>query len=140
MLGKACLVLVGILVAVPAATAQPFMNDFNDGNDDGWTRYDPLAQVGAPPASYTFPNGGYRIQAGSSPDPNRFNVSRASSYRPELQYIDFMVSVDIVDWDDSLPQGFALTARTTDIGLMTTDGYLATVTSFPCRNPGRGRC
>lgn len=103
------------------------MDDFNDGNDDGWTRADPLFEVGAPPASYTFPNGGYRIQAGSSPNPQMYNVSRAGSYRPELQYADFIASVDIVDWDDALPQGFALTARTTDLGLLTSDGYLATL-------------
>lgn len=127
MFGRVSIGLIATLIATHSASAQFFTDNFNDGNDDGWTRLDPLAEVGASPAQYSFPGGGYRIQAGSSPDPNRFNVSRAGSYRPELQYADFVARVDIVDWDDSLPQGFALTARTSDIGLLQSDGYLATV-------------
>lgn len=127
MCRRFCVGLAGVLLAALSAPAQSFMDDFNDGIDDGWTRYDPLPQFGAPPASYTFPNGGYRIRAGASPNPQTFGVSRAASFRLDFQYSDFVAQVDIVDWNNQLPQGFALLGRTTDVGYRTSDGYLATL-------------
>jgi len=127
MIRKLFIGLIGVLLATQTASAQLFMDDFNDGNDDGWTRFDPLRPFGAPPADFTFPDGGYRIKAGPSPNPQTLGVSRAGSYRADFQYADFAVQVDIVDWNDAFSQGFALLARTADIGAQTSDGYLATL-------------
>ena len=98
-------------------------DDFDDGNDDGWMHYDPLASVGQPPATYSFPNGGYRIEAPVSPDPENLGQARAGSYRADTTYTDFSVSVDLIDWDNTLPQYFGPTARLSDLGLGTTGGY-----------------
>lgn len=127
MIRKLFMGLIGVLLATQTASAQLFMDDFNDGNDDGWTRFDPLRPFGAPPADFTFPDGGYRIKAGPSPNPQTLGVSRAASYRADFQYADFAVQVDIVDWNDAFSQGFALIGRTTDVGFGTSDGYLATL-------------
>ena len=117
--------VAGFLLAGSAssALAQSVTDDFNDGNDAGWTRYNPLGQFGLN-ASYTFPNGGYRIQTpyvtGQAANPGR-----AGTVRPEL-YSDFYVSVDVVNWDDTLPQSAGLLARVGTVGLQTTTGYAFT--------------
>jgi hypothetical protein len=57
--------LAGIVLAffVQPAPAQTFNDDFNDGNDAGWTRYDVLQPFGLG-ATYSFPDGNsYSIDA-----------------------------------------------------------------------------
>ena len=121
-----CLLLaLGCLLASPPDLlhAQFQSDDFNDGNDDGWTRYDALAPAGMN-ATYSFPNGGYRIQTtylGGSPQ----LTGRSGSVRPEI-YTSFYVAVDIVAWNDALPQSFGLLARIRTPGLGTTTGYAFT--------------
>jgi hypothetical protein len=44
------------LLAAIRAHAATIVDDFNDGNDTGWTRYSPFSGFGAP-ASFTFPGG-----------------------------------------------------------------------------------
>jgi hypothetical protein len=98
-------------------------DDFNDGNDNGWSHYDPLAQFGLN-ASYTIVNGGYRMRTpyvtGMAANPGR-----AGTLRAEI-YTDFYVSIDIVNWDDTLPQSVGLLARIRNAGLQTTTGYAFT--------------
>ncbi|HEV3409105.1 MAG TPA: PEP-CTERM sorting domain-containing protein [Chthoniobacterales bacterium] len=93
-------------------------DDFNDGNDAGWTRYNPLSL-----GTYSFPSGGYRIQAAANPN-QQFGPTRAGSFRNDVTYTDFSVSIDIVAFDASLGQAFGSAARATNIGLGSTDGYL----------------
>ncbi len=57
----AALAFVVCLSPLQSVHGQTFSDDFNDGNDVGWTRYNVLAQVGFP-ATYSFPNGGYRME------------------------------------------------------------------------------
>jgi hypothetical protein len=111
------------LATGPGAQAQT--DDFNDGNDTGWTRYDPLAGFGAP-ATFSFPGGGYRIQAGVSPNPGLLGPGRAGSVRTDQSYSDFSVSFDLVDWNNAQDQAFGALARLSQIGLGTTDGYAFT--------------
>lgn len=118
--------LLGAAIALtPACLGQS--DDFDDGNDTGWTRYDPLGTVGlGPQGTYTFPNGGYRIQASRNPlIPTDAGPARAGGYRPN-NYTDFYISADIVNWDESLDQAIGLLARMTQLGLGTTDGYALT--------------
>ena len=98
-------------------------DDFNDGNDTGWVRYDPLAAFGLR-ATFSFPNGGYRIQTtyltGMAENPGRAGTVLTNVYS------DFYASVDVVDWDETVPQSFGLLARVGTVGLQTTTGYAFT--------------
>ena len=105
-------------------------DDFNDGNDTGWTHYDPLGLVGAgPQASFTFPNGGYRIHATrNSLIPAAAGGARAGSTRENVIYTNFYISVDLLAWDSTVNPDHAvgILARITNPGLGTTDGYAFT--------------
>ena len=114
-----------LLGAVPVALVAQ-SDDFNDGNDVGWTHYSPLAPYGVP-GVFGFPNGGYRIQTTSpSPSPTQLGNARAGSLRLDASYSNFYVSVDIVNWNDSLPQAVGLLARIGNPGLGMTTGYAFT--------------
>lgn len=110
------------LFAHSAANAQFLSDDFDDGDDAGWTRYEPLAPLGAG-GTFSFPTGGYRLQAAPSPDPATVGPGRTGAFRSQT-YTDFFVAADIVAWDDSLGQGFGVGARISNLGLGSTDGYI----------------
>jgi hypothetical protein len=114
-------------------------DDFNDGNDTqpspGWFRYDPLAPFGLS-ATYSFPNGGYRLQTAYVTG-QQANPGRAGTVRSEV-YSDFYVSVDVVNWDDTLPQSFGLLARIGTPGLQATTGYAFTWDRGNPTNPAAG--
>ncbi|MBI3853154.1 MAG: HYR domain-containing protein [Verrucomicrobia bacterium] len=93
-------------------------DDFNDGNDDGWTRLSP----GTVPAVFTFPNGGYRFQT-TTPSGNANEPGRVESLREDVTYSDFYLSVDLVDWKEDTRQLFGLLARISTPGHYTTRGY-----------------
>src|SRR5215204_470972 len=116
---------VAAIVLTPACFGQS--DDFNDGNDTGWVRYDPLGAVGAgPQTSWSFPSGGYRIRASRNPAiPASAGPARGGSYHTN-DYTDFYIAADIVNWDESLDQAIGLLARMTELGLGTTDGYALT--------------
>ena len=81
-------------------------DDFNDNNDGGWTRFNPLTI-----ASYSAAGGAYRISSPASPDPDNFGAARAASLRQDVVYADFCVMVDIVAYDEFLPQAMGIMAR-----------------------------
>ena len=58
-----------LLVAALPAFLHAQTDDFNDGNDAGWTRFNPIG-VG----SFSVVNGGYRLQTSPSPNPGAFVV------------------------------------------------------------------
>lgn len=106
--------------------AQLQIDDFTDGNDAGWTHYDPFASLGAPIAQWSITNGAYRIQTvAPSPAPEAAGPGRAGSVRSEV-YTNFYLSVDIVNWNDTLAQSVGLLARIRTPGLGTTTGYAFT--------------
>src|SRR5688572_27062218 len=124
-LGAAMMMAAAGLVATALlSTAQVTLSDdFNDGNDSGWQRYDALAPVGMN-ATYSFPGGGYRIQTtylGGSAQ----LTGRSGAVRPE-EYTDFYVAVDVVNWNDNLPQSIGLLGRISTPGLGSTAGYAFT--------------
>lgn len=105
-----------------------YADNFNDGNDTtpppAWTHYDPIGGLTAPPATYTFPDGNsYRIIAPQAQAPDA-GPARAASTRPDLNFTDFFLSVDVLAWDNTTRQAFGVLARAGDIGLGTTTGYL----------------
>lgn len=105
------------------------VDDFNDGNDSGWTRLNPLAAVGGS-ATYSFPGGNaYRIQTGASPNPAAFGQGRAGSLRSDINHTAFRVSVDIAGADPALQQDFGILTRVSSPGLGTLNGYSATFDS-----------
>ena len=114
-----------LLTFAPLAQAQT--DDFNDGNDTGWTRFSPLAPFGAG-GQFSFPDGGYRIGAPGSPNPGAAGPGRAGSFRNDVSYSRFYATVDIIDWDDALDQSFGLLARVDPAsqGLGMLDGYAFT--------------
>ena len=94
-------------------------DDFNDGNDANWLRYDPVG-VG----TWSFPSGGYRLQAASTG--NAQNPGRAGSVRTDVTYTNFFMWVDVTNWNDNVSQSSGLLARIGDPGFLTTDGYAFT--------------
>ena len=115
--------VTALLLPVPAARAQS--DDFNDGNDTGWTHYSPLSVVGAG-GTFSFPNGGYRIQAPASPNRAQVGPGRAGSFLTNNTYSQFYVSVDLVDWDNTRDQAFGILSRASNVGLGATNGYAFT--------------
>ena len=92
------LALAIILAAIGAAWGQ--IDDFDDGNSDGWTRSDVLAQVGGTPAEFTFPDGNrIRLKSSPSPDPEALGPSRVGLFREDVSYTDVTVVMDMVAWD-----------------------------------------
>jgi len=117
--------VIGAMLAGLSSAARAQSDDFNDGNDAGWTHYDPLAGVGAP-GQWTFPGGAYRIRAAVSPAPGTAGPSRAGSLRLDQSYTDFRATVDLATFDNSHDQAIGLFARATQPGLGTTNGYAFT--------------
>lgn len=120
--------------ATSDAPSTPFADDFNDGNDTApapaWVHEDAIAEAGVPSACYpgatfTFPSGGYRL---FSPLPcvTAAGSPRVSSLREETIWSDFYISVDVINWDNTLRELFGIAARINTPGPGTTAGYLFT--------------
>ncbi|PYI84545.1 MAG: hypothetical protein DME26_13060 [Verrucomicrobia bacterium] len=111
-----------LLIFVCQQIAVGQSDDFNDGDDIGWVRYDPFGT-----ATFSFPNddfGGkaYRVQSAASPNAS-FGSGRASGFRTNI-YDDFYAAVDLAAWDNTLDQAFGLIFRARNIGPGTTFGYV----------------
>src|SRR6266478_2668357 len=117
--------VLGLATSPHSFAAAAFRDDFNDGDDSGWTRYEPLAAAGAP-GIFSFPNGTYRIQASPSPDPASLGPGRAGTFRADQVYSDFIIAFDLVGWDNSLNQSFGTMARASASGPGSLSGYLFT--------------
>ena len=112
-------------LCVTAGWAQ-VSDNFDDGNDAGWTRLNFLEAFGGS-VTHSFPEGNtYRIQAGASPNAEMLGQGRAGSMRPDSVHSAFRVAVDIVGTDASLEQDIGILARVTNAGLGTLNGYSAT--------------
>ncbi len=120
---RAGLIATLLLLASPVSfdvVAQS--DDFNDGNDVGWTRYNPLGPLGGS-ASYGFPSGAYRITAPASPSPELLGPARAGSLFPAATFRRARVEVDLFGWLPTLTQSAGVFARAAELGLGTTTGY-----------------
>jgi hypothetical protein len=93
-------------------------DDFNDGNDNGWTHYNPLGT-----ASFSAVSGGYRIQSGAvSPLPAK-PVRAASGHQDLGNELDFALGVEVASWAAGLNQGFGLMGRTGPFRIVDFSGY-----------------
>jgi hypothetical protein len=139
--------LAGMAILPGTLLAQS--DDFEDNNDTGWTRYDPIGSHPQLPdiATFTVTGGKYRIQTAPSPDPGSLGPGRSGSLREDVIYTDFYVQVDLVDWDEALDQSVGIMGRITQTGLGTTDGYAMTynfggddidITRFTDEDPNGG--
>src|SRR5437762_13036968 len=117
-----CLWLTLGLLLCSGRSVQAQSDDFNDGDDNGWTEISPLAPYGVP-GIFSFPNGGYRIQTTQpSPDQTNLGPPRAYTLRQDAVYTDFYVSADLVDWNDGTQQVIGLVGRIATPGLGTSSG------------------
>jgi hypothetical protein len=115
-----------LLVPTLNVSGPTVADTFTDGNDSAnpiWQRIDPLSGLGLPAAQYTFPNGAYQIVAPTPPILDA-GTARAFTLLKDVIVSDFYMSVDIVDFDDTVRQILGLAARITEPGLGATDGYL----------------
>jgi hypothetical protein len=122
-------VCVGLLWSGPGV-AQVF-DDFDDGNDDGWTRLD-LSVIGSG-AEFTFPDDGagglaYRIFA-PTPSVATVGPARAFSYRAN-EFSRMEARVDMLNWDPTINQAYGFLIRATDIALGSTKGYVMNYNSL----------
>src|SRR5258705_13904525 len=95
-----------LLLLLGAIGCYAATDDFNDGTDDGWTRYNPIST-----GSWTLDNGTYRLQSSPSSSPGTVGPGRVGSLRASENYAQFEVGVDLVSWDNSLDQIFGLITR-----------------------------
>ena len=125
------LVTALVLAAGGAAPSALFAqsDDFNDGDDTGWLRLDPirmyLIATGAgdfPQNTWTVTDGKYRLQSAPTPNP-ALGQGRVLSLRSEV-YSNFHIGVDVLNWDASKTNAMALCARIGTPGPTTTKGYL----------------
>ena len=114
-----------LALALGTGHLQAQSDNFNDGNDNGWTRYDPIGTVVPGFAKYEVVNGAYRISVPVSPNP-AFGPARAGAVRDDVTYSDFFVSVDVVNWNENVDQAFGILASVKEPGLGSTDGYVMT--------------
>ena len=106
-------VSAAILLAFSQSGARAQSDNFDDGDDSGWVRVNVLAPFGGV-NTYSFPSGpygkGYRIQCTSVGALGSSGTARALTYRTN-EYSNFYVSVDVVNWNDTLNQALVLIGR-----------------------------
>ena len=96
LLAVGSLALTGFVLG---ANAQ-YSDNFNSGTDANWTRWTPRAT-----ATVTFPtvspgNLGYEL-ADAPGTSSFFTTARVASYVTGLNYSDFRVAADLVNWNGS---------------------------------------
>ncbi len=95
---------------------------FDDGNDNGWSHYEPLSAFGAG-GVFQVSGGVYRLSAPGSPAPELLGPQRIGSLRPEKTYTRARVQAEITGWRTDINQAFGLIGRAANLGLGTTEGY-----------------
>lgn len=122
-------ILAAILELASGMIAPAQTDNFNDGNDVGWTHYDPIGGLpGAPTASFTFPGGNtYRISDPARPSAYAMAGQARAGALLSSNYTDFYIEVDVLDWNNSIDQAFGILARITTPALGMTDGYAFTI-------------
>ena len=92
-----------------------------------WVHYDPLADpvMAITNSTYSVTGGVYNIYT-PVPDITAYGPARAGSFLSGLQYTDFYISADLIDFDDTVRQAFGIAARVGTPGLGTTTGYTFT--------------
>ena len=134
--------LLSLFTATTASGQLQFTDNFNSGTDVGWVHYHPLQPPPFnAPASWTFPPDGdgglgYRLLGGPPQDKSGGPI-RIGAFRQESVYSEFFVGVDLINWDDTIPESVAfLGTRITTPGFLTTHGYLAAYEQIGAGQPG----
>lgn len=118
--------IAAILTLAFTSIAMAQRDNFNSGIDPHWTQYAPLDPYGTV-TTFTNSSGAYQITTyGSVPAQYGAGPDRAASFRPDVNYSDFAVMVDLVGWNTSHSQPLGLLTRVTNPGLGTTNGYALT--------------
>ena len=117
---RVTLLYLGIM-SLMAISLQSQSDDFDDGNDDGWTKVNTLAGQGVP-ASWGFPNGNSYSIAMEGHGIEPLGPPRAGSFIQDVTYENFYIAVDI-NFDSSIDQNMGVLARVKEPGLATLDGY-----------------
>ena len=135
--GIAAGLAVALAFLIPASLRAQ-QDDFNDGDDVGWSQYDPIgSQLGRAQNAWSFPSGKYRLQAASTPNPAA-GPGRVGSLRQDVSYSNFHIEVDLLDWNPDRTNAFGLIARVQPnpgfgalngyiFGYVSGDNYLALV-------------
>jgi hypothetical protein len=89
--------------------AQNVFDDFSSGNDNAWTRIDAPGLFLGVPSTYTVENGGYRLRGPVYPNVG-LNLP-TGSVRTDGAAADSQITVDLVDWDESIYQSSSIVAR-----------------------------
>ena len=120
--------LPALFVALSAASSTAQTDDFNDGNDAGWTKYEPLKILGiAGSSSISVTGGAYALSCEPSPNAAALGPSRAGSLRQGTSYSTFCMSVDIVNWNPAEDSSMGVLARLQpNPGPGATNGYAFT--------------
>ena len=110
-----------LLFVLSSITSNSQTDDFDDGNDNGWTKVNTLAGQGIP-ASWGFPNGNSYSIAMEGHGIEALGPPRAGSFIQDVSYENFYMAVDI-NFDPSIDQNMGVLARAKEPGLATLDGY-----------------
>src|SRR5688572_19229686 len=86
-------IILGLL-SLQMARGQTFSDNFDDGDDMGWTKYNVLAQVGFP-ATFSFPDGGYRMETPQNWTNAQLGFGRAGSLVTGSNFTDFRITHDV---------------------------------------------
>lgn len=111
------LVLAILLGSRSVAQEFTFTDDFSSGNLDDYVLVDVIGELtGGEFAEFIPTDGAMRATAKTTPDvqlgPARSGFEFA---KQPLRFSDFDISVDVLDWDDSLTGVWTITARTNEI-------------------------
>ncbi len=113
------------LFLLPIVSYGQISDDFNDGDNVGWTPLNPLDLFAV--TNYLLDGESYYMSSGPSPDPDALGQARIGAMRGDANYSAFRVAVDLAPFDPAIEQDVGLLARITTAGLGTTSGYAATI-------------
>jgi hypothetical protein len=133
-------IVMDYLLFVPTSDGPTVLDDFADGNDTAnpaWAHYDPLAGLTAAPSWFISTGGVYHI-IGEVPMALDAGTARAGSFVSGVNYSDFYVSADVVDFNDMMHQAFGIAVRVSTPGLGSTGGYLFSWEPGSGQLPGTG--
>ncbi|HWB05196.1 MAG TPA: hypothetical protein VG796_19345 [Verrucomicrobiales bacterium] len=119
-----CLWAIALLLISPSTRAQE--DDFEDGNDTGWTQYKPLGTFAT--ATYSVTGGAYSLACTPSTN-TAAGPARCAALRQADSYGSFCAMVDIVNFGSPAEEeaSVGILARVQPgPGLGTTNGYVFT--------------
>ena len=101
-----------LIFVLSPITSNSQTDDFDDGNDNGWTKVNTLAGQGVP-ASWSFPNGNSYSIAMEGHGIEPLGPPRAGSFIQDVTYENFYMAVDI-NFDPSIDQNMGCLLYTSD--------------------------